>query len=117
MKSISKMAEPPKNGVRMVVFLTEVDFTILIRNLIFQNLHDISHYSLKKSIRNPGKIMGEIHFLSSERVAQIRDCTQWESGIRTLIVSIWESGFRFPTVYATRSEDKNLSNLDISLVD
>ena len=26
-KTISKMAEPPKNGVRKVVFLTEVDFS------------------------------------------------------------------------------------------
>ena len=26
-KIISKMAEPPKNGVQMVVFLTEVDFS------------------------------------------------------------------------------------------
>ena len=25
---ISKMAEPPENGVRMVVFLTEVDFNM-----------------------------------------------------------------------------------------
>ena len=25
-KTISKMAQPPKHGVRMVVFLTEVDF-------------------------------------------------------------------------------------------
>ena len=25
-KTISKMAEPPKNGVRMVVFLIELDF-------------------------------------------------------------------------------------------
>jgi len=27
MKMISKMAKPPKNGARMVVFLTEVDFS------------------------------------------------------------------------------------------
>ena len=26
-KTISKMAEPPENGIRMVVFLTEVDFS------------------------------------------------------------------------------------------
>ena len=27
-KTISKIAEPPKNGVRNVVFLTEVDFRL-----------------------------------------------------------------------------------------
>ena len=29
MKTISKMAEHPENGVRMVVFLTEVDFNFV----------------------------------------------------------------------------------------
>ena len=29
-KTISKMAEPPKNGVRKVVFLTEVDSKIVL---------------------------------------------------------------------------------------
>ena len=34
-KTISKMAEPPKNGVRKVVFLTEVDFNKNIKYLAY----------------------------------------------------------------------------------
>ena len=35
-KTISKMAEPSKNGVRKVVFLTKVDFSV--KNMLVLNL-------------------------------------------------------------------------------
>ena len=35
-KTISKMAEPPENGVRMVLLLTEVDFTTTVQFNLFQ---------------------------------------------------------------------------------
>ena len=35
MTVLSKMAEPPKNGVLMVVFLTEVDFRSLFNDIEF----------------------------------------------------------------------------------
>ena len=49
-KTISKMAEPPKIGVRMVVFLTEVDFRRKISSLhfiVFLCVTLVSKYGLK----------------------------------------------------------------------
>ena len=41
-KTISKMAESPKNGVRKVVFLSEVDFN---KYLLMNLLSDYTNYS------------------------------------------------------------------------
>ena len=71
MKTISKMAEHPENGVRMVVFLTEFDFNNThssTHKLMFTHCALKRHlYFIKKLFESTCKIRikGTIDFLSN----------------------------------------------------
>ena len=75
------MAEPPENGFRMVVFLTEVDFRfpsnfcLQYNNLVFRNGMDwrsasLSYfYAAADMVTSPDKIFDQLfanHFSSSK---------------------------------------------------